>query len=37
VPELAKALVDAEKSLAKDFATEDRARGTAEKAVGEDL
>ena len=37
VPELAKALVDAEKSLAKDFATEDKARGTAEKAIGEDL
>lgn len=37
VPELAKALVDAEKALAKDFATEDKARGNAEKAIGEDL
>jgi hypothetical protein len=37
VPELAKALVDAEKALAQDFATEDKARGTAEKAVGEDI
>jgi len=37
VPELAKALVEAEKSLAKDFATDDKARGTAEKAIGEDI
>lgn len=37
VPELAKALVDAEKSLARDFATDDRARGTTEKAIGEDI
>lgn len=37
VPELAKALVDAEKALAKDFATEDKARGNSEKAIGEDL
>ena len=37
VPELAKALVEAEKALAKDFATEDKARGNAEKAVGEDI
>lgn len=37
VPELAKALVEAEKALAKDFATDDKARGTAEKALGEDL
>ena len=37
VPELAKALVDAERSLAKDFATDDKARGNTEKAVGEDL
>lgn len=36
VPELAKALVEAEKALAKDFSTEDRARGTTEKAAGED-
>ena len=37
VPELAKALVEAEKSLAKDFATDEKARGNAEKAAGEDL
>ena len=37
VPELAKALVEAEKALAKDFVTDDKARGTAEKALGEDL
>ena len=37
VPELAKALSDAEKSLANDFATEDSARGNAQKAVGEDI
>lgn len=37
VPELAKALVEAEKALAKDFATDDKARGTAEKALGEDM
>ena len=37
VPELAKALSDAEKSLAKDFATDDKARGNASKAVGEDI
>ena len=37
VPELAKALVDAEKALAKDFATDDKARGNTEKAVGEDI
>lgn len=37
VPELAKALHDAEKALAKDFATEDTARGSATKAVGEDI
>ena len=37
VPELARALVEAEKSLAKDFATDDKARGTAEKAIGEDI
>lgn len=37
VPELAKALVDAEHSLAKDFATDDKARGNASKAVGEDI
>ena len=37
VPELAKALVEAEKSLAKDFDTDEKARGNAEKAVGEDI
>lgn len=37
VPELARALAEAEKALAKDFATEDNARGNAQKAVGEDL
>ena len=37
VPELAKALVEAEKALAKDFATDDKARGNAEKAIGEDI
>lgn len=37
IPELAKALVEAEKSLAKDFAAEDNARGSATKAVGEDI
>lgn len=37
IPELAKALVDAEKALARDFAMEDTTRGGAVKAVGEDL
>lgn len=37
VPELAKALSDAEKALAKDFATDDKARGNTEKAIGEDI
>ena len=37
IPELAKALSEAEKELAKDFATDDKARGNAEKAVGEDI
>lgn len=37
VPELARALADAEKALAKDFVTEDKARGTTIKAIGEDL
>ena len=37
VPELARALVEAEKALAKDFATEDNARGSAQKAIGEDI
>lgn len=37
VPELAKALADAEKALAKDFATDDKARGNATKSIGEDI
>lgn len=37
IPDLAKALVEAEKSLAKDFATDENARGSAVKAVGEDI
>jgi len=37
IPELAKALVDAEKALAKDFATDESARGSTSKAIGEDL
>lgn len=37
IPELSKALVEAEHSLAKDFATDDKARGNASKAVGEDI
>ena len=37
IPELAKALTDAEHELAKDFASDDKARGNAEKAIGEDI
>ena len=37
VPELAKALIEAENELAKDFETDDKARGNASKAVGEDI
>ena len=37
IPELSKALVEAEKSLAKDFETDDKARGSSVKAVGEDI
>lgn len=37
IPELAKALSDAEKALAKDFAVDDKARGAAVKAIGEDI
>ena len=37
IPDLAKALSDAEKALAKDFATDDKARGTTTKAIGEDI
>ena len=37
IPELARALSEAEKSLAKDFEIDDKARGNAVKAVGEDI
>lgn len=37
IPDLAKALVDAEKALAKDFSTEDKIKGNSEKAIGEDI
>ena len=37
IPDLAKALVDAEKALAKDYAAEDETRGKLVKAAGEDL
>ena len=37
IPDLARKLVDAEKELAKDFETDDKARGNASKAVGEDI
>ena len=37
IPELARALVEAEKSLAKDFDTDDKARGNSVKAIGEDI
>lgn len=37
IPELSRALVEAEKSLAKDFETDDKARGAAQKAAGEDI
>lgn len=37
IPELAKALSEAEKSLAHDFASDDKARGNSVKAVGEDI
>ena len=37
IPELAKALAEAERSLAKDFASDDKTRGNIEKAAGEDL
>ena len=37
VPELAKALIEAERELAKDFAQDDKTRGSLQKAVGEDL
>lgn len=37
IPGLSEAFVQAEKALAKDFANEDKARGTAQKAIGEDV
>ena len=37
IPDLAKKLVEAEKELAKDFEPDDKARGNASKAVGEDI
>ena len=37
IPELSKALVEAEKSLAKDFEIDTKAKGNVSKAVGEDL
>ena len=37
IPDLARKLVEAEKELAKDFETDDKARGNASKAVGEDI
>jgi len=37
IPDLSKALAEAEKALARDFAEDDKARGSAEKAIGEDI
>lgn len=37
IPELAKSLAEAEKSLAKDFVTDDAVRGNTSKSIGEDL
>lgn len=37
IPELARALIDAEKALAKDFVDNDKTRGGLDKAVGEDI
>ena len=37
IPDLAEKLANAEKALVKDYATEDNARGSAQKAIGEDL
>lgn len=37
IPDLARKLAEAEKSLAKDFESTDKARGTATKAIGEDI
>jgi len=37
IPDLAKALSEAEKALAKDFAVDDKARGNAQKSAFEDI
>lgn len=37
IPDLAKKLAEAERSLTKDFAAEDKARGNTEMAIGENL
>ena len=37
IPDLSKALAEAERALARDFAEDDKARGNASKAVGEDI
>lgn len=37
IPEISRAISEAEKALAKDFATDDNARGSVQKAIGEDL
>ena len=37
IPELSKALVEAEKSLAKDFENDDKVRGNSVRAIGEDV
>lgn len=37
IPDLARKLAEAEKALAKDFEATDKARGTATKAIGEDI
>ena len=37
IPELARSMAEAEKALTKDFETEDKARGNATKAIGEDV
>lgn len=37
IPDLAKKLVEAEKSLARDFAVDEKTRGNVQKAIGEDV
>ena len=37
IPDLAKKFVQAEKELAKDFEVDDKARGSSQKAIGEDV